>query len=321
MKKEEKFYSLDFEEPLLKLAKQINELEQNAVNEECRNSIANLKQEFRKLKEKTYLNLAPHQKLQIARHPLRPYTLDYVKYLGTNWIELHGDRMGKDDSAIVGGLLELEENRTVMIVGTEKGKNIKEKQKRNFGMPQPWGYRKALRLFKHAETFSLPIITLVDTPGAYPGLEAEAQAQSIAIAENLQAMSNLTVPIIAIITGEGGSGGALALSVANKVIMLEHAVYSVISPEGCAAILWRTRDKSAEAANNLKITAQELLELGLIDEIIKEAVGGAHKNLEKTSEFLKQSILKNLNELEALTKEDLVKQRQEKFRNYGAFIE
>jgi acetyl-CoA carboxylase carboxyl transferase subunit alpha len=313
-------FVLDFEKPLVALLSEINKLEESSVDG-CDDLIDGLKKQFYELRERIYTNLNSHQRLQIARHPERPYTLDLVKTLGTNWIELHGNRQGQDDAAIVGGLLELEPGLTVVIVGTEKGRGIKEKQKRNFGMPQPSGYQKALRLFKHAETFDLPIITLIDTPGAYPGLEAEATGQSGAIAKNIQEMAGLKVPVIAVITGEGGSGGALALAVANRVLMLENSVYSVISPEGCAAILWRTRDKSPDAANSLKITASELLNLKLVDEIIPEAPGGAHSNYIQTSLNLKQALLRNIKALQALSADELSRDRLQKFRNYGAFSE
>jgi acetyl-CoA carboxylase carboxyl transferase subunit alpha len=313
-------YLLEFEKPLEELNRKILEFEASSVAG-CGDVIDRMKQEFTVLKDRIYDNLEPHQKLQIARHPDRPYTLDYVKELGSNWIELHGDRCGEEDKAIVGGLLVLHNGQTVVVVGTEKGKGIKEKQKRNFGMPQPGGYAKAKRLFKHAQDFNLPIITLIDTPGAYPGLEAEARGQSRAIADNIQYMSGLEVPIIAIITGEGGSGGALALGVANKVLMLEHSVYSVISPEGCAAILWRTREKASEAAKALRITASELLKLGLVDEILPEPAGGAHTNKSLVAETLIKAIEKYLNDLSKLKPSELKSQRQAKFRAYGAFSE
>jgi acetyl-CoA carboxylase carboxyl transferase subunit alpha len=323
-KKSNSSFVLDFEKPLITLLQEIDKLEQSSSKDERQEvklSINGLKEQFFELRERIYSNLEPHQRLQIARHPERPYTLDFVKDLGTNWIELHGDRSGHDDGAIVGGLLELEPGLTVVVVGNEKGRGIKEKQRCNFGMPQPSGYKKALRLFKHAENFGLPIITLIDTPGAYPGLEAEANGQSGAIAVNIQEMTNLKVPVIAIITGEGGSGGALALAVANRVLMLEHAVYSVISPEGCAAILWRTREKSADAANALKITSNDLLNLKLIDEIIPEAQGGAHNNYSQTSANIKKSILSHLGILLKMSPEELKEEKVNKFRNYGAFSE
>jgi acetyl-CoA carboxylase carboxyl transferase subunit alpha len=320
-KKSSSSFVLDFEKPLVALLNEINKLEESTGNADCNDLIDGLKKQFYELRERIYSNLNAHQRLQLARHPERPYTLNFVQDLGQNWVELHGNRLGEDDSAIVAGLLELEPGLTIVVVGTEKGRGIKDKQKRNFGMPQPAGYQKAMRLFKHAESFNLPIVTLIDTPGAYPGLEAEANGQSRAIAWNIQEMSNLTVPVIAVITGEGGSGGALALAVANRVLMLENAVYSVISPEGCAAILWRTRDKSQDAANALKITADDLLKLGLIDEIVPEAAGGAHTDYAQTTLNLKQSILKHLNELSKLSAEELQKDKLNKFRNFGSFTE
>lgn len=313
-------YVLELEKPLMSLLKQINELE-SSTGLNCDQEIGKLKKVFYELRERIYSSLDSHQKLQIARHPERPYTLNFVKLIGENWIELHGDRAGSDDGAIVGGLIELEPGLTAVVVGNDKGRGIKDKQKRNFGMPQPSGYAKALRLFKHADSFGLPIITLIDTPGAYPGLEAEANGQSRAIAYNIQEMAGLKVPIISVITGEGGSGGALAVAVANRVVMLEHAVYSVISPEGCAAILWRTRDKSPVAANALKISAQDLLKLGLIDDIIIEPPGGAHTNTEEVALSLKQSLIRHLKELKGKNPEQLKEERISKFRNYGAYVD
>jgi len=313
---------LDFEKPVMSLIREIDSLEKSPQGKNCQELITGLREQLSELKENVYSNLKPEQKLQIARFIDRPYTLDYVQKLGQNWIELHGDRLSGDDKAIVGGLLELEPGLTVVLVGTEKGRGIKGKQEHNFGMPQPWGYRKALRLFQHAQNFSLPILTLIDTPGAYPGLEAEAQGQAAAIAKNLEVMSQLTVPIISVVMGEGGSGGALAIGVANKVFMLEHAVYSVISPEGCAAILWRTRDKSIEAANRLKITSSELKELGLIDEIIpepKEVLSYKGEHFDKFCASFRETIIHNLKELKKLSPQQLKEQREKKFRNYGFF--
>ncbi|HEY9886106.1 MAG TPA: acetyl-CoA carboxylase carboxyltransferase subunit alpha [Vampirovibrionales bacterium] len=313
-------YVLEFEKPLSSLLEKVQELE-NAQVEGCEDVIQRLKDEFLQLRERIYSNLQPHQRLQLARHPERPSILDFITSLGTDWIELHGDRNGHDDAAIVGGILKLNGKTPIVLVGTRKGRHIKEKQKCNFGMPQPHGYQKALRLFKHAETFKMPIVTLVDTPGAYPGLEAEMQGQSRAIAMNIQEMSELTVPIISVITGEGGSGGALALAVANKVLMLEHSVYSVISPEGCAAILWRTRDKFPEAAKALQITANQLYKLGLIDEIILEPAGGAHKDYKEIGESLKNAVVHCLEELIGVNEDELRKQRKDKFRQLGVFSE
>ncbi|MDX1917922.1 MAG: acetyl-CoA carboxylase carboxyltransferase subunit alpha [Candidatus Caenarcaniphilales bacterium] len=319
MKLGEKQQYLEFEKPLAELESQIIKLEKVA-GEKITDEVDALRNQLQELREKIFSNLDPHQILQLARHPNRPYTLDYVKELGQSWIELHGDRSGFDDHAIVGGLLELEPGLTVMLVGTEKGRGIKEKQLRNFGMPNPSGYKKAQRLFKHAERFGFPILTLIDTPGAYPGLEAEAFGQAGVIAQSIQQMSELEVPILAVITGEGGSGGALALAVADRILMLEYAVYSVISPEGCAAILWRTRERTAKAAKSLRITSRQLKELGLIDQIIPESVGGAHHDLQETGLNLKLSIKSQLKALCQIPIADLVAQRQAKFRSFGAFL-
>lgn len=309
---------LDFEKPLHALSKQISELEQKTLQNGNKKIIDNLKKQYDKVKSQIYKNLSPIDKVKIARHPQRPYPLDYIQLISPTWYELHGDRTGKDDGAIIGGLIEID-GQTVMAIGTQKGRNIKENQKRNFGMPSPEGYRKALRLFYHAEKFNLPVITFIDTPGAYPGLEAEAHNQSYAIAMNLRELAGLTVPVVSVVTGEGGSGGALAVGVANRILMLENSVYSVISPEGCAAILWRTKDKASEAANALKITAQDLYELNVIDEIIPEREGGAHYNPKATSESILASIKKHLEELKSLSREELKKDRQEKFREMGVF--
>ncbi len=319
MKTEQDVIPLDFEKPLIALAKQIAELEEKALNNGNKKIVNDLKNQYEKVKSQIYKNLSPIEKVKIARHVQRPYALDYIQLISPIWIELHGDRTGKDDSAMVGGLIEID-GQTLMAIGTQKGRNIKENQKRNFGMPSPEGYRKALRLFYHAEKFNMPVITFIDTPGAYPGLEAEAHNQSQAIAMNLRELAGLTVPVIAVVTGEGGSGGALAVGVANRVLMLENSVYSVISPEGCAAILWRTRDKAKEAAEALKITAQDLLRLGVIDEIIPEVEGGAHYNPSLTSQCLIAAIKKHLSELQKLTPSEVKNDRQDKIRKMGAFI-
>lgn len=318
MKTKKEILPLDFEKPLIALSKQINELEEKSLQNSEKKTITDLKNQYEKVKGQIYKNLTPIERVKIARHPQRPYTLDFIQGISPTWFELHGDRTGKDDAAIVGGLIEID-GQTVMAIGTQKGRNIKENQKTNFGMPSPEGYRKALRLFQHAEKFNFPIVTFIDTPGAYPGLEAEAHNQSQAIAMNLRELAGLTVPVIAIVTGEGGSGGALALGVANRVLMLENSVYSVISAEGCAAILWRTKDKAAEAASALKITAPDLLELGVIDEIIPEVEGGAHYNHKETCENVLSVIKKHLNELNELSPEELKADRQEKFRRLGVF--
>ena len=320
MKTKQEIIPLDFEKPLIALSKQISELEEKTLKKGDGKIIDDLKNQYEKVKEQIYKNLSPIERIKIARHPQRPYALDYIQTISPTWYELHGDRTGKDDEAIVGGLIEID-GQTIMAIGTQKGRNIKENQKRNFGMPSPEGYRKALRLFHHAEKFSFPIVTFIDTPGAYPGLEAEAHNQSHAIAMNLRELAGLTVPIIAIVTGEGGSGGALALGIANRILMLENSVYSVISAEGCAAILWRTKDKASEAASALKITAQDLYELSVIDEIISEADGGAHYNQKQTCENVLNAIKNHLKELKELSPKELKTDRQEKFRRMGVFTE
>lgn len=271
-------------------------------------------------KKELYSNLKPSQKLQIARHPERPNFLDYVNHMCTDFVELHGDRTGMDDRAIIGGLAKID-GKPVMIIGTMKGKSTKENLEYNFGMPQPQGYRKALRLFKHASKFNIPIITLIDTPGAYPGISAEETGQGGAIAVNLRDMAKLEVPVIAIVTGEGCSGGALGLAVADKVFLLEHAYYTVISPEGCASILWRDASRAGDAAEALKITAPDLMKFNIIDGEIKEPVGGAHKDYELISANMKKAILESLDELANLSVADLKNRRYEKFRKMGAFIE
>ncbi|OGI20105.1 MAG: acetyl-CoA carboxylase carboxyltransferase subunit alpha [Candidatus Melainabacteria bacterium RIFCSPHIGHO2_02_FULL_34_12] len=318
--KQNNIVPLDFEKPLFALSKQIIELESKTIHNGNKKTVENLKIQYENVKSEIYKNLSPIDKVKIARHPQRPYPLDYINLISPTWYELHGDRTGKDDYAIVGGLIEID-GQTIMAIGTQKGRNIKENQKRNFGMPSPEGYRKALRLFYHAEKFNFPVITFIDTPGAYPGLEAEAHNQSQAIAMNLRELAGLTVPVISVIIGEGGSGGALAVGVANRILMLENSVYSVISPEGCSAILWRTKDKAADAANALKITAQDLFELGIIDEIIPEVEGGAHYNPKETSQDLLISLKHHLQELSKLTPEEIKKDRQEKIRTIGKFLE
>lgn len=267
-----------------------------------------------------YENLTDWDRVTIARHPERPYTLDYIENMTTDFIELHGDRLCKDDAAIVGGLCKID-GKKVMIVGHQKGRTIDENIFRNFGMASPEGYRKALRLFKMAERFSIPIVNLIDTAGAYPGIEAEKHGQGEAIARNLLEMAGLKVPIISIVIGEGGSGGALALGVTDKVYMLENSVYSVISPEGCAAILYKDSSKASEAANNLKISGHSLQSLGIIDGIVKEPLGGAHRDYKCVANDLKNVILSSLLELSKLDVDTLLKNRYNKFRKMGSFTE
>lgn len=313
---------LDFEKPIIEIQKKIDELKQmsseSGLNME--NQIKNFEKQAHDYKKELYSKLKPSQKLQIARHQERPKFLDYVNLICENFIEFHGDREGMDDRAIIGGIAKFD-GKPVMIVGVQKGKSTKENLEYNFGMPQPQGYRKALRLFKHADKFNLPIITLIDTPGAYPGIKAEETGQGSAIAVNLREMSKLNVPIVAIITGEGCSGGALGLAVADKVMMFEHAYYTVISPEGCASILWRDAAMYEEAAKALKITSADLLKLGIIDAEIKEPLGGAHTNYEKTAESMKNAIKKAFKELDGLSPEELRTKRYDKFRTMGEFIE
>ena len=313
--------TLDFEKPIIEIQEKIEELKKMSLESgmDLNKDIATLEQEAEEFRKELFANLDPTQKMQIARHPERPKFLDYVNSISTDFVELHGDRVGTDDRAIVGGLAKIN-GRPVMIVGTMKGKSTKENLEYNFGMPQPEGYRKALRLFKHANKFNIPIVTIIDTPGAYPGISAEEHAQGAAIAVNLREMAKLSVPIIAIITGEGCSGGALGLAVANKVYMLEHAYYTVISPEGCASILWRDASKNLEAATALKITADDLLKFDIIDGAIKEPVGGAHSNYEEMASNMKQTIVESLEDLSGLSGEELRTQRYEKFRKMGAFI-
>ncbi len=313
---------LEFEKPIYKMQEKIEELKKLSAdtNMDYNEEIKKLENQTQEYKKELYESLQPYQKLQIARHPQRPNFLDYIRYMTEDFIELHGDRAGCDDRAIIGGVAKID-GKPVMIVGTQKGKTTKENLEYNFGMPQPQGYRKALKLFEHASKFNLPIITLVDTMGAYPGMQAEQTGQGIAIAVNLKEMAKLEVPVIAVITGEGCSGGALGLAVANKVMILEHAYYTVISPEGCASILWRDANMAREAANALKITGNDLLQYGIVDEVIKEPVGGAHYDPEAMAKELKKSLLNALNEYKNMTPEELKKDRYDKFRHMGVFAQ
>ena len=315
-------YTLDFEKPLLELERQIEDLKRLGterdidVSEESRLLEARLNS----LRYEIYGNLTPMQRVMVARHPRRPYTLDYLSTIFTDFIELHGDRLYRDDPAIVGGWARLA-GVSVMVIGHQKGRDTKENLKRNFGMAHPEGYRKALRLMKLAAKFSAPVITLIDTPGAYPGLGAEERGQSEALARNIIEMAALPTPIIAAVIGEGGSGGALAVGVADRVLMLENSVYSVISPEGCAAILWKDATQRERAAEALKITAADLLRLKLIDEIIAEPVGGAHNDPDATGEAVREALIRHMNELRKVRPEKLVRRRAEKYAAMGAFSE
>ena len=313
---------LDFEKPIIDIETEINKLREmsEASGLDLSAQIKDFEDRAQDKKKELYSKLKPSPKLQIARHQERPKFLDFVRLICEDFIELHGDREGMDDRAIIGGLAKFD-GKPIMIIGIQKGSTTKENLEYNFGMPQPQGYRKALRLFKHADKFNMPIVTLIDTPGAYPGIKAEETGQGAAIAVNLREMSKLRVPIISIITGEGCSGGALGLAVANRVMMLEHAYYTVISPEGCASILWRDAARYAEAAEALKITSKDLLKLGIIDNEIKEPLGGAHKDYELVSKNMKSAISKALKELEGLSAEELREERYNKFRAMGKFIE
>ena len=313
---------LDFEKPIIDIQNKIDELKKmsEASGLDMESQIETFEKQAEDYKKELYSKLKPSQKLQIARHAERPKFLDYVELMCEDFIELHGDREGMDDRAIIGGLAKID-GKPVMIIGIQKGKNTKENLEYNFGMPQPQGYRKALRLMKHANKFNIPVVTLIDTPGAYPGIKAEETGQGAAIAVNLREMYKLSVPIIAIITGEGCSGGALGLAVADKVMMLEHAYYTVISPEGCASILWRDAARFADAAEALKITSKDLLEFNIIDEEIKEPLGGAHTNHKETANNMKTAITNALSELSKLPVEKLREERYAKFRAMGRFIE
>ena len=313
---------LEFEKPIVELENKIQELKnftsQKKVN--LSSEIKRLEEKLSRLKVEIYSNLTAWQRVQIARHPSRPYTLDYIQMLMSDFIELHGDRNYADDKAIVGGFARLQQQR-IIVVGHQKGRDTKENLMRNFGCAHPEGYRKALRLMKLAEKFNLPVVIFIDTPGAYPGVGAEERGQAQSIALNLREMSNIKVPIIAIVIGEGGSGGALGIGVADRIFVLENAYYSVISPEGCAAILWKSGSKAPEAAEVLKLTAQDLLKLGIIDEIIPEPLGGAHRDPQKMVATLKTVIQKHLKELLTLSVPDLLKGRYKKFRDFGEFLQ
>jgi len=311
--------ALEFEKPLVELETRIGALRQSG-RPETEGEAAELEERLRRLQKKVFGRLTAWQRVQLARHPRRPYTLDLIRLLTEDFVELHGDRAFGDDHAIVGGLARFEE-RPVVVVGHQKGRDTKEKLFRNFGMPHPEGYRKALRLMQLAEKFGKPVLTFIDTPGAYPGLGAEERGQAEAIAKNLREMAGLRTPIVAIVTGEGGSGGALALGVADRVLMLEHAIYSVISPEGCAAILWEDAKRAKEAAEVLRITAPDLLKLGVIDGVIPEPPGGAHRSWERAAEEVRGALRSVLGELRGLTSDELVQRRYAKFRRMGVFEE
>lgn len=311
---------LEFEQPIAELEAKIEELrlvgDDNEIN--IRDEIAELEKKSRTLTESIFSNLTPWQISQLSRHPLRPYFLDYAARLFTDFEELHGDRAFADDLAIVGGIARLQ-GRPVVVIGHQKGRDTKEKLRRNFGMPRPEGYRKALRLMQLAEQFHLPVLTFIDTPGAYPGVGAEERGQSEAIARNLREMARLRTPVVCTVIGEGGSGGALAIGVGDRVIMLEYSTYSVISPEGCASILWKSADKAPLAAEAMAITSVRLKEKELIDDVVPEPLGGAHRNVEMMAQRLKQALVDMMAELDEVPLERLVEERYARLMRYGAF--
>lgn len=315
-------YTLDFEKPLQELDRQIEELTRVGREREIdvEEELRLLQGKLARLRTEIYGALTPMQRVALARHPRRPYTLDYLSTIFTDFIELHGDRLYRDDPAIVGGWARLD-GVSVMVIGHQKGRDTRENLRRNFGMPHPEGYRKALRLMRMAERFGAPVVTLIDTPGAYPGLGAEERGQSEALATSILEMAALATPCLAVVIGEGGSGGALALGVADRILMFENSVYSVISPEGCAAILWKDATQRERAAEALKITAGDLLRLGVVDEIIPEPEGGAHQDPEAAGEALRAALIRHVTELRKVKPERLVRRRAEKFGAMGAFAE
>ncbi|RMG93922.1 MAG: acetyl-CoA carboxylase carboxyltransferase subunit alpha [Deltaproteobacteria bacterium] len=310
---------LDFERPILELESKIRELKDlSEANDEIADEIRRLEEKARRLQRERFAALSPWEQVQLAKHPDRPYTLDYVGELLTDWVELKGDRAFADDPAIVGGLGRFR-GRPIVLLGHQKGRNTKENLYRNFGMARPEGYRKAQRLMDMADRFGLPLVTLIDTAGAYPGIGAEERGQSEAIAASLEKMATLGVPTVSVVIGEGGSGGALAIGLTDRILMLEHAVYSVISPRGCASILWKDPDAERKAADQLKLSAQDLLELGVCDEIVPEAVGGAHRGLSETASALAEALARHLAELDKMTPDERRNARYRKFREMGRF--
>ncbi|MEZ4457287.1 MAG: acetyl-CoA carboxylase carboxyltransferase subunit alpha [Gemmatimonadales bacterium] len=315
-------YTLEFEKPLLELERQIEELKRVGKERviDVGQELGMLESKLAKLREDIYRHLTPMQRVSVARHPKRPYTLDYLGSIFTDFLELHGDRLYRDDPAIVGGWARLG-GQSVMVIGHQKGRDTRENIRRNFGMPHPEGYRKALRLMKLAARFRTPVVTLIDTPGAYPGIGAEERGQSEALATNILEMASLPTPIVSCVIGEGGSGGALALGVADRVLMFENSVYSVISPEGCAAILWKDASQRERAAEALRLTAEDLLRFKVIDEIIPEPLGGAHQSPEDAGEALRTVLLRQLTELRKVRPEKLVRRRADKYAAMGVFAE
>ena len=313
---------LDFEKPIIELEQKIKELKNLASDEsmDLSEEIENLEERLVRLKKETFEKLSPWQRIQLARHPNRPYTLDYINMIMEDFIELAGDRTFGDDKSIVGGIARFN-GETVVVLGHQKGRDTKENLKRNFGMSHPEGYRKALRLMKIGGKFRLPVIVFVDTPGAYPGVGAEERGQAEAIAHNLRDTSRLKTPIIVTVIGEGGSGGALGLGLGNRILMLENAVYFVCTPEACGAILWKDRNKAPQAAQALEITAKNLHNIGVVDEIIAEPLEGAHRNYEATGLNVKKALIRNLSELKKLSVEEILKTRYEKYRRIGAYVD
>ena len=311
---------LHFEKPIVELEKKINELKSLSTTGELDldSEVKKLEARLAHVKKETYVNLTPWQRVQIARHPKRPYTLDYIRLIFSDFVELHGDRTFADDKALVGGFAKLD-GRSFLVMGHQKGRDAKENIMRNFGSAHPEGYRKALRLMRLAEKFKTPIAVFVDTPGAYPGVGAEERGQAYTIAVNIREMARMRVPIMVYVIGEGGSGGALGIGVGDRVVVLENAYYSVISPEGCAAILWKDRTKAPDAAASLRLTAKDLLDMKLIDEVAKEPVGGAHQDPEGMAETIKFSIQKHLKDIEQINARHLIQSRYEKFRCMGVF--
>ncbi len=313
---------LDFEQPIAELEAKIEELrfvgDDSEIN--INDEVARLKSKSESLTKSIFAKLGAWQIAQVARHPMRPYTMDYIDVIAPDFQELHGDRMYADDPAIIGGLGRIN-GRAVMFIGHQKGRDTKERVRRNYGMPKPEGYRKAQRLMRLAEKFSLPVVTLIDTPGAYPGIGAEERGQSEAIAQCLHLMAELRTPIIGVVIGEGGSGGALAIGVADRLLMLQYSIYSVISPEGCASILWKSADKAEEAAEAMRITADSLNEFGLVDEVLAEPLGGAHRNPQEAAEVVRNALHKNLEELEALSLDELLEARHQRLAGFGRFNE
>ena len=313
---------LEFEKDIVEIQGQIQKLVEMAEESgfDVTEQLEDLRTKLETLKEDTYQNLTPIEQVQVARHPRRPYTLDHIERVFTDWIELHGDRAFRDDAAIVAGWARLD-GRSVMVLGHQKGRDIKENLRRNFGMAHPEGYRKALRFMRQAEKFGRPVITFIDTPGAYPGIGSEERGISEAIALNLREMARLRVPLISVVIGEGGSGGALGLGVTDRILMLEHAIYSVISPEGCAAILWRSAEHREKAATALRLTSKDLLGLGIVDEVIQEPPGGAHSDWDATSSSLQEALVRHLKELRKLSPDKLVKARWSKYDAIGEWTD